>query len=108
MFFIFINKDVVLLEYAILGAVSSIFGMVITYLTFMHGRDKSIRQSAEENAKVSMKLDHISRGVDDIRVDLKSNEKQINYVAERVTRVEESARSAHKRLDKLEGVKRSG
>lgn len=94
------------MEFAILGAISTVFGMVITYFTFMRGRDKTIKQSAEENAKVSTKLDHISRGVDDIRIDLRSNEKQINNVSERVTRVEESARSAHKRLDKIEGVKR--
>lgn len=91
------------MEFAILGAISTVFGMVITYFTFMRGRDKNIKTDAQENAKVSTKLDHISRGVDDIRIDLRSNEKQINNVAERVTRVEESSRSAHKRLDKLEG-----
>jgi len=90
------------LEFAILGAISTVFGMIITYFTFMRGRDKSIRQSAEENAKVSTKLDHISRGVDDIRIDLRSNEKQINNVAERVTRVEESSKQAHLRINDLE------
>ena len=96
------------MEFAILGAISTVFGMVITYFTFMRGRDKNIKTDAQENAKVSTKLDHISRGVDDIRIDLRSNEKQINNVAERVTRVEESSRSAHKRLDKLEGVRKHG
>lgn len=93
---------------ALLGAGSVIFGMVITYFTFVRSRDKDIKSDAQENAKVSTKLDHISRGVDDIRIDLRSNEKYINQVAERVTRVEESSRSAHKRLDKLEGVKKDG
>lgn len=96
------------MEFAILGAVSTVFGMVITYFTFMRGRDKSIRTDAQENAKVSTKLDHISSGVDDIRIDLRSNEKQINHVSERVTRVEESTQSAHKRLDKLERVEKHG
>mgnify|MGYP001392144136 CR=1 FL=1 len=91
------------MELALLGAISTVFGMVITYFTFMRGRDKTIRHDAEESAKVSTKLDHISRGVDDIRIDLKSNEKQINNVAERVTRVEESAKQAHLRINKLEG-----
>ena len=91
-----------MLEFALLGAVSTVFGMVITYFTFMRGRDKNIKTDAQENAKISTKLDHISQGVDTIRIDLKSNEKEINRVAERVTRVEESSRSAHKRIDKLE------
>lgn len=90
------------MEFAILGAISTVFGMVVTYFTFMRGRDNTIKQNARDSAKVSTKLDHISRGVDDIRIDLRSNEKQINNVAQRVTRVEESASSAHKRIDKLE------
>lgn len=93
------------MEFAILGAVSTVFGMIISYFTFMRGRDKHIRTDATENAKVSTKLDHISRGVDDIRIDLRSNEKQINNVAERVTRVEESTKQAHKRIDSIGGEK---
>lgn len=96
------------MEFALLGAVSTVFGMVITYFTFMRGRDKNIKHDAQENAKISTKLDHISQGVDTIRIDLKSNEKEINRVAERVTRVEESSRSAHKRIDKLERGETNG
>lgn len=68
----------------------------------MRGRDKEIKTDAKESAKVSTKLDHISRGVDDIRIDLRSNEKQINRVAERVTRIEESSKQAHLRINKIE------
>lgn len=91
---------------ALLGAVSVVFGMVITYLTFVRGRDKDIKSDATENAKISTKLDHISQGVDTIRIDLKSNEKEIGRVAERVTRVEESTKQAHLRINKLEGDKK--
>lgn len=90
---------------ALLGAVSVVFGMIITYLTFVRGRDKDIKSDAKENAKISTKLDHISQGVDTIRIDLKSNEKEIGRVAERVTRVEESAKQAHLRINKLESDK---
>ena len=96
------------MEFALLGAVSTVFGMVITYFTFMRGRDKNIKTDAQENAKVSTKLDHISRGVDDIRIDLRSNERQINTVAERVTRVEESTKQAHLRINNVEGVTKHG
>ncbi|MBJ8205883.1 hypothetical protein JDS91_32425, partial [Bacillus cereus] len=56
------------------------------------------RQGAETNAK----LEYISKGVDDIRIDLKANEKQMIVLGERITRVEESAKQAHKRLDNVE------
>lgn len=85
-----------------IGAVSVLFGMLISYLTFMRGRDKDVRSDATENAKVSTKLDHISQGVDTIRIDLKSNEKHINQVSERVARVEESSKQAHLRINDLE------
>ena len=90
---------------ALLAAGSVVFGMVISYFTFIRNRDKDVRQDATENAKVSAKLDHISRGVDDIRIDLKSNEREINRVAERVTRVEESTKQAHLRINKIENRK---
>lgn len=90
---------------ALLAAGSVVFGMFISYFTFIRNRDKDVRQDATENAKVSAKLDHISRGVDDIRIDLKSNEREINRVAERVTRVEESTKQAHLRINKIENRK---
>ena len=45
---------------------------------------------------------YIRKGVDDIRIDLKASEKQMVALGERVTRVEESTKQAHKRLDTIE------
>ncbi|EKS8367521.1 hypothetical protein QC457_006355, partial [Bacillus cereus] len=47
-------------------------------------------------------LGYIRKGVDDIRIDLKASEKQMVALGERVTRVEESTKQAHKRLDTIE------
>lgn len=97
-----------MLEFALLGAVSTVFGMVITYFTFMRGRDKSIKNEAEDGAVIKTKLDSIGKGVDDIRIDLKANEKQMSRMNEQLIRVDESTKSAHKRIDKLEGVRKHG
>ena len=48
------------------------------------------------------KLEYISKGVDDIRIDQKASERQMVSFGERITRVEESSKQAHKRLDNLE------
>ncbi len=48
-------------------------------------------------------MDYIARGVDDIKLDLKDQARKIESQNERLIRVEESAKSAHKRLDKVEG-----
>ena len=84
-----------------IGAGSVLFGMLITYLTFMRGRDKEIKTDATENAKVSVKLNHISSGVDDIKLDLKTNERQINRLNTELVKVNESVKSAHKRIDNI-------
>lgn len=94
------------MEFAILGAVSTVFGMVISYFTFMRGRDKNIRSDATKDAKVSTKLDYISSGVDDMRIDLRANQKEMGRMNEQLIRVDESTKSAHKRIDKLEEVKK--
>lgn len=66
-------------------------------------KTKSIKDDGKQSAEVSAQLQYISKGVDDIRIDIKANEKQVQALTERVTRVEESQRSFHKRLDKVEG-----
>lgn len=91
-----------------------ILGVIISYQTYQINKNKSryretvdtkreTKNEAKNDAKVEAQLDYISRGVDDIRIDLKANERQIVDLGERVTRVEESSKQAHKRLDKLGG-----
>lgn len=85
-----------------IGAISTLLGMAVTYFTFMRGRDKEIKTDAQEQAKVSYKLDHIGSGVDDIRLDLKDSDRQIGQINESLIRVDESVKSAHKRIDKID------
>ncbi|GIN59254.1 hypothetical protein J8TS2_35730 [Lederbergia ruris] len=82
-----------------IGVISAIFGIVIGYLTFSRNRDKDVKSDATDSAVVRTKLDSIGQGVDSIRIDLKANEKNIAHLSERVTRVEESTKQAHRRLD---------
>mgnify|MGYP001954875778 CR=1 FL=1 len=47
-------------------------------------------------------VNYIRQGVDDLRVEIRSQGQRYDMLAERVTRVEESTKQAHKRIDKLE------
>ena len=89
-----------------LGILMSVLGLIIAYQTYQLNRQKDVksdtREGAKQDAKLQTRLDYISKGVDDIRIDLKANEKQMIALGERVTRVEESSKQAHKRIDKLE------
>ena len=92
----------------VIGAFGTLSGFVLSYLAFQHNRDKEIRKDADSGAVIRTKLDSIGKGVDDIRIDLKANDKQISRLGKEIVRVDESAKSAHKRIDKLEGVRKHG
>ncbi|MEH7342773.1 hypothetical protein V7122_02615 [Bacillus sp. JJ1532] len=87
---------------AVIGLLCTLLGAVIGILTFSRNRDKDVRTDASESAVIKTKLDNINAGVESIRIDIKANEKQTLALSERVTRVEESSKQAHKRLDKIE------
>lgn len=80
----------------------TVLGVVISYLTFQRNKDNSIRAETKENAFTSAKLDYISKGVDDIRLDIKAQDRKIEDISDKVARIDESTKSAHKRIDRLE------
>lgn len=61
-----------------------------------------VRQEASTSIGLKTDMEYIKRGVDDIRVDVRMQGQRVDGLAERVTRVEESSKQAHKRLDRLE------
>lgn len=87
---------------AVIGLLCTLLGALIGFLSFTRNRDKDVRTDASESAVIRTKLDAINNGVENIRIDIKANEKQVVALGERVTRVEESSKQAHKRLDNME------
>lgn len=85
-----------------LGVLLSVLGLIVAYQGWQLNKQKETKTESKQDAKVQTQLDYISKGVDDIRIDLKANEKQMVALGERVTRVEESTKQAHKRIDKLD------
>lgn len=78
-------------------------GLLIAISGFFLNKNKLIKEDGHQNAVISTKLDNIERGVESIRIDIKANEKRVSELAEKYVRMEESLKSAHKRLDKVEG-----
>jgi hypothetical protein len=74
-------------------------GGLIALLTFNKNRDKDVRTDATESAVIRTKLDNIYLGVDSIRTDMKDNANKVDGLSERIIRVEESSKQAHKRID---------
>jgi len=88
----------------IVSAAAAISGIFLGWL----GRSRSIRKDvaaeASQDASLRVDVEYIKRGVDDVRVEQKLQRQHFDALAERVTRVEESAKQAHKRIDRLEAT----
>jgi len=85
-----------------IGIVVAVLGLVISYQAYQLNKTKDVKTDTQESAELKAELGYIRKGVDDIRIDLKANEKQMVALGERITRVEESTKQAHKRIDSLE------
>ncbi|WBX80112.1 MULTISPECIES: hypothetical protein [Virgibacillus] len=91
---------------SIVSVIIAGFAALIGYQTYQFKKSNTAKSNtkndAEQSAEVRAELGYIRKGVDDIRIDLKANEKNIAHLNERVTRVEESTKQAHKRIDTME------
>jgi S-adenosylmethionine:tRNA-ribosyltransferase-isomerase (queuine synthetase) len=86
----------------LIGAIIAALSLLVAYLGYQLNKQKEVKSETIQDAQLRTQLDYISKGVDDIRIDLKANEKQMIALGERVTRVEESAKQAHKRIDTIQ------
>lgn len=83
----------------LIGLASTMLGMTLGYLNYRRVSNREIQTDAVGNGELRADISYIKRGVEDIKLDLKVQEKQIRDITERVTRVEESTKSAHRRID---------
>ena len=74
-------------------------GTTMGVLGFIRTGKKDIKDDTACNIRLESKLDYVSQGVDDIRLDMKDHGRKIESLNERLVRVEESTKSAHHRLD---------
>lgn len=90
---------------AVIGLACTLFGALLAFLSFNRGRDKDVKddasKEASKNAVIETKLDNIGQAVDSIRIDFKASEQRWNTLSEKVIRIDESTKQAHKRIDEI-------
>lgn len=64
--------------------------------------DKQLRDDTLSLARIEGKLDSANRGIEDMRVEVRTHGNQIAELGTRITRCEESCKSAHHRIDTVE------
>jgi hypothetical protein len=88
--------------FAIISAIAAISGIALGWA----GRNRTLRaevkQEASSGAMLRSDMEYIKRGVDDIRLEQRAQGRMIDDLKERVTRLEESGKQAHKRIDRIE------
>ena len=85
----------------LIGISCTIFGLVLGILGWRRTSNKDIRTAAEDNGELRSDIKYIKGGIEDIKVDMRVRDKEIGALTERVTRVEESSKQAHKRIDEI-------
>lgn len=83
----------------VFAVITGISGIVLGWI----GRSRTIRQDGAQDGELRAGVNYIRQAVDDLRYEIRAAGQRYDLLAERVTRVEESAKQAHKRVDRLEG-----
>ncbi|MBO9599844.1 MAG: hypothetical protein J7559_18735 [Cohnella sp.] len=87
--------------FALVGAAAAVSGIMLGWAARTRTIREDVRKDASSGAILHTDVEYIKRGVDDIRLEQRAQGQRIDVLAERVTRIEESVKQAHKRLDHL-------
>ena len=83
------------------GVVSGICAVVFGALNSRRADVERTKEDALSLARIEGKLDSANRGIEDMRVEVRTHGGQIAELSTRVTRCEESVKSAHHRMDEI-------
>lgn len=89
--------------YVLLGAIGTICSIIFAYLGYQKGLKKDVHTEGQENGELKSDIEYIKRRTEETLLEVKDINKIISSHADRLARVEESAKQAHKRIDRLEG-----
>lgn len=83
------------------STILSLAAVIVSLVGLLLSTRKATREDAAGTARLEAKLDSISNGVEDIRVETRSMRSRMDGLAERLSAVESSCKSAHHRLDQM-------
>lgn len=96
---------VVTVVMSILAIAGTLSGIVIGWKgNARTNRNETITDTSRD-VKLQVDVEYIKRGIDDLKVEQRLQGQQYDELSKQVIKVDESTRSAHKRIDRLEGVR---
>ncbi len=92
------------LAVVLFGLVGTGCSIVFGYAAFSHNGKKDTQDEAKTDATVLTEIGYIKGGIDDIKAEQREQNKTNIEILTRLTAVEESAKQAHHRLDRLDEI----
>lgn len=97
-------NEIVAVVLGIVGAILTVISVTIGILTFYYGRKRQSTDDGEFRGSLKTDIDYIKKGVDELRDDNRDMREDYSKLEHRVTLVEASAKSAHKRIDVMNKI----
>lgn len=92
------------LDPILINLIFTALGGVIGYVVYLSNTKKDSKTEGENSGMIINKLGYLEKSVDNVDKKLDRMDERYTKLTERVAAVEQSAKSAHKRIDDLSGV----
>lgn len=86
---------------AIIALVVGAVGIIFSFVTLLRNKKQEDKAEGQSSGVMISDIGYIKAGVDEIKAEQKEQRKTNEELITRLTRVEESAKQAHKRIDEL-------
>lgn len=87
-----------------IAVLCSLVSIVISYLTFTRNSAKDVRSEAAQNVELKSRLEYISRGIDDLKLENRVRDDQIKTLNEKVIILDNTVTTLVKRIDRIDNL----
>lgn len=92
----------------VISGLSLAFGIYQGVVSLKRGQRAEDKQDATQLTTVIVKLENISSGISEIKADMRNVKDEVRDLRDRIIKVEDSAKSAHRRIDELHFLDKGG
>lgn len=91
------------MDWGWISLIGTMCGIVFGYLGYKKGVKDEYKNLGASEGSLQSDISYIKKRTDDVLLEQKDTNRNMNLMNERLTRVEESTKSAHRRIDGVEG-----
>lgn len=85
----------------ICSVIVAILSVAVAYFAYKRNKTKDDKEENEKKGQLEANIEYIKSRVDELIADEKETKTELLDLRQRVTRVEESSKQAHKRIDEI-------